>query len=183
MFPASLPQFYLAGKERPHSKEEFYQSCKKEQEQKDRDSSLFKRTTHPAHIPTCNYSIQMPLLWREWLSRDWRCKRRETVEKDRKLWTENLQASLRLPTCWALSLKERCVSHWHAKNKDPQTLPDLGPKVRERKAKKTKASRRDLQNKAVKMDFMVLQQRKGSGWKRSCLLLNFNADDGTRGHT
>lgn len=62
-------------------------------------------------------------------------------------------------------------------------MPDLGPKVRERKAKKTKASRRDLQNKAVKMDFMVLHQRKGSGWKRSCLLLNFNVDDGTRGHT
>lgn len=99
----------------------FYQSCKKEQEQKDRDSSLFKRTTHSAHSPTCNYSIQMPLLWREGLSRLWRCKRqRDTVEKDRKLWSENLQASLGLPTCWALSLMERCVSHWHAKNKDPK---------------------------------------------------------------
>jgi hypothetical protein len=64
-----------------------------------------------------------------------------------------------------------------------ETSPDLRPKVRKREAKKTKTSRRDLQSIAVKREFIVLQQRKKSGWKRSCLLLHFNADDGTRGHT
>lgn len=120
----------------------------------------------------------------EWLSRLWRCKRQwenaEKVSQTGEWESAGLSGTANLLSSF---LYGKMCQPLACQKEGPQTLPELRPEVRERKAKQTKASRRDLLHKAVKMDFMVLQLRKESGWKRSCLLLNFNADDGTRGHT
>lgn len=144
-FPPGFQSSTSLGKDDPIQRKNFTNPARRNKSRRN-GISFSLEEQHTQH--TCRHVITASrCLYHvgEWVSRLRRCKRQWEIAEEVPQTGEWESAGLSgAANLWSSFLYGKMCQPSACQKEGPQNSPDLRPKVRERKAKKTKASRRDL---------------------------------------